>query len=95
MSSNNSKVRILLSVELLETIYSLVNQSEVPEQLLPIYNHQAEINKTVGTALFKLNKGLQVATYSTVELTLEQKVNRGIATEEESNEYYEQLMNSI
>lgn len=81
------KVRVMLSITLLEAIIAELGDSE----------HSEEINKAIKVPLFKLGTGITAPTYiaTKVELTLEQKIAKGIANEEEIIAYEKQLMESI
>lgn len=82
-----TKLRVMLSTALLEAITS---NSELN------YNSDffTEITRVIKPALLKAGAGVSV-TYTTRELTLEEKVKRNIATEEELEQYQSELMNSI
>jgi hypothetical protein len=57
-------------------------------------SHSLELNKVIKPALLKAGLGV-TTTYTVKELTLEQKVSKGIATEQEIDLYQTQLMESL
>lgn len=87
-----TKIRTTLSIELLSAIYALtdITSEEVehlPSEIKEVLKHIEEIDKVIGLALFKVGSGITKPVYTTKELTLEQKVERGIATKEEVEQY--------
>jgi len=77
-----TKLRVTLTTKLLEAIAT-------NEELN--YTFKDEITRIVKPALFKVGIGA-VKTITTRELTLEEKVKRNIATDEELDIYEQQLM---
>lgn len=88
MNKTTTKIRVLLSVDLLSALAASENQELEP--------FQSEINRVIKPALTKVGLGVMTTYTTTVkELTLEQKVKKGIATPEELEQYEKALLNSI
>ena len=93
-----AKVRVTLSVDLLEAIVAFMDAPEDDQDyfnavvVANLQDHQEEVNSVIGTALFKLGKGITKPTYTTQAKTLEQLVESGEATTEQITEYNRQLM---
>lgn len=81
------KVRVSLSVGLLEAILE-----EAPKALS---THELEINKIIGSCLFKLAKGVSKPSYKQRPKTLEELVALGQATPEQELAYNKLLMESL
>lgn len=86
--AKSKKLRLSLSLELLQAI-----STEAAKDSSPLAAHRVEVVNSIGTKLFKLSSGTAQATYTAnvVELTLEEKVQTGVATEEEEIAYWNSL----
>lgn len=99
MSNSNSnsklkpveKLRVTLSVDLLESIrdyYHLINDDLLSDCF-------QEVERVIGTALYRHAKGHTKPAYTTKPKTLEQLVLAGEASEEQVAEYNKNLMEGL
>lgn len=88
MGKKEIKVRVTLSLDLLETLFN-----NADSELLKEYEY--EITKVIGLIMLKHDRGALKPAYITQEIPLEKKAMQGLATEAELDELNTTLLDGL